>query len=91
MTGGPLDNDLLDDILERLKAEAPRRFPSVKTTKKTHLACSLREFVLKDTNTMKSVAPIGSICWDGFKMQMASAANSLTVDISMGYGSEEGY
>jgi len=98
MTRGPLDNDLLDDILDWLKAQAPRRVSSVKITEMTHLACSLREFVLEDSNTTKSVAAIGSMaqesqqeirsCWDRFKMNMASAVNNLTAGIPMGWGSE---
>jgi hypothetical protein len=99
MTGGPLDNDLLDDILDWLKVQASRRVSSVKTTEVTHHACSLRKFRLEETNTTKSVAAIDSMaqesqqetrrCWDKFKMNMACAANSLTAGIPIGYGSEE--
>jgi tRNA A-37 threonylcarbamoyl transferase component Bud32 len=99
MTRSPLDNDLLDDILDWLKVQAPRRVSSVKITEMSHLACGLREFVLEDINTTNSVATIGSMaqdsqqeirsCWDRFKMNMVSAASSLTASISMGWGSEQ--
>jgi hypothetical protein len=98
MTRDPFDDDLLDDILEWLKTHAPRRISSVNITEITSLAGSLRGFVLESKGSSASVAGVHSMTqesqkdirggWNRFKMNLASAAKSITAGLAMYWGSE---
>jgi hypothetical protein len=98
LTRSPLDNSLLDDILDWLKIHAPREIASVRVSDMTTLASHLRSFVLEDGACKASVAALHSLTqesqnevrgtWDMFKINLASAATSLTAGFSVDWGSE---